>query len=80
MTVPERWKWRLGASQSAEFGFFRPDDTTTFYWQGEIRPVIDKTWGAWYFAFNPNIDFVVSGEDKGAGIAPQFKTVYAMQQ
>ncbi|MGQ0740517.1 MAG: hypothetical protein ACT4OJ_15815 [Bacteroidota bacterium] len=80
LTVPESWKWKVGASLSLEFGFFRPDDTTQFYWQGEIRPIIDKTIGNWYFAFNPNIDFVVSGNDKGAGIAPQFKAVYTIKQ
>ncbi len=76
LTVPASWKWNVGASLSLEFGFFRPDDTSSFTWQGELRPIIDKTIGNWYFAFNPNIDFVLSGENKGAGIAPQFKTVY----
>ena len=80
VTVPQSRKWAVGASLSMEFGFFRPDDTTTFQWQGEIRPIIDKTIKNWYFAFNPNIDFVVSGANKGAGIAPQFKTVYTIKQ
>jgi len=80
VTVPQEWKWNVGASLSVEFGFFRPDDTSSFYWQGEIRPIIDKTINNWYFAFNPNIDFRVSGDNKGAGIAPQFKTVYTIKQ
>lgn len=80
VTVPESWKWKLGASLSLEFGFFRPDDTTRFFWQGELRPILDKTIGNWYFAFNPNLDFVISGDNKGAGIAPQFKTVYTINQ
>jgi hypothetical protein len=80
VTVPQSWKWSVGASLSMEFGFFRPDDTTKFQWQGEVRPIIDKTVNNWYFAFNPNIDFVVSGDNKGAGIAPQFKTVYTIKQ
>jgi hypothetical protein len=80
VTVPEKWKWPLGASLSVEFGFFRPDDTTDYFWQGEVRPIIDKTTGNWYFSFNPNIDFVVSGNDKGVGFSPQFKTVYTIQQ
>ena len=33
VTVPESWKWNIGASLSLEFGFFRPDDTTNFVWQ-----------------------------------------------
>lgn len=80
ITVPNTWKWPLGASLSMEFGFFRPEDTASYVWQGEIRPIIDKTAGAWYFSFNPNIDFVLSGPEKGAGLAPQFKTVYTMEE
>ncbi len=80
VTVPESWKWNIGASLSLEFGFFRPVDTTKFVWQGEIRPIIDKTIDNWYFAFNPNIDFVLTGDNKGIGIAPQFKTVYTIKE
>lgn len=80
VTVPESWKWKFGASLSLEFGFFRPDDTTAFIWQGELRPIIDKTIRNWYLAFNPNIDFVLSGNDKGAGISPQFKAVYTINK
>jgi len=80
VTIPDSWKWSLGASLSAEFGFFRPSDTSRYVWQGEIRPIIDKTNGDWYFSFNPNIDFVLTGSEKGAGFSPQFKTVYTMRQ
>jgi hypothetical protein len=80
VTVPENWKWPFGASLSVEFGFFRPDDTTKSIWQGEIRPIIDKTTGNWYFAFNPNIEFTLTGSDKGTGITPQFKTVYTIRK
>ena len=80
VTVPESWKWNVGASLSLEFGFFRPDDTTNFSWQGELRPIIDKTIGNWYVAFNPNIEFVLTGSTKGLEIAPQFKTVYTINK
>jgi hypothetical protein len=76
VTVPSTWKWPFGTSLSVEFGFFKLDDTTKSVWQGEIRPIMDKTFGNWYFAFNPNISFVVTGNDKGADITPQLKTVY----
>lgn len=79
VTVPEKWKWPFGASLSMEFGFFRPDIDSDFLWQGEIRPIIDKTAGNWYFSFNPNIDFELSG-DKQLGLAPQFKSVYTIKQ
>lgn len=80
VTVPEEWKWKVGASLSVEFGFFRPDDTSSFFWQGEVRPIIDKTVKNWYFAFNPNIDFVVSGGSKGIGFSPQAKAVYTIKE
>ncbi len=80
LTVPDTWKWPFGASLSMEFGFFRPDKFSPFNWQGEVRPIIDKTAGNWYFSLNPNIDFVLTGAEKGAGIAPQFKTVYTIEK
>lgn len=80
VTVPDSWQWSFGASLSAEFGFFRPSDTSKFVWQGELRPIMDKTWGDFYLAFNPNIEFAITGDDKGIGLAPQFKAVYTMQQ
>lgn len=80
VTIPEEQHWPVGGSLSLEFGFFRPHSDSTFIWQGEVRPIIDKTTGNWYFSFNPNIDFVVSGDEKQAGISPQFKTVYTMRK
>lgn len=80
VTVPASWKWSMGASLSLEFGFFRPTDTSSFQWQGELRPILDKTIGNWYFSLNPNIDFVLSGDGKGVGISPQFKTVYTIRE
>lgn len=79
-TAPERWKFPFGASLSAEFGRFRDNVLTPFYWQGEIRPIIDKTIGNVYASLNPNIDFVVSGPGKQWGFSPQFKTFYNIKQ
>ena len=53
--VPEKWKWPVGVSLSTEFGYQRPaysEDT----WTLEIRPIVDKTIGKWYLAFNPTIE------------------------
>ena len=63
-----------------EFGFFRSVSDSGFVWQGEIRPIIDKNFGNWYFALNPNIDFAVTGDDKQPGIAPQFKSMYTIRE
>lgn len=78
VTAPEDWRWSFGASLSVEFGFFRPNDSTKFVWEGEIRPIIDKTFNNWYFSFNPNMGFVLTGNNKGVSIAPQLKTVYTI--
>ncbi|MFI5133426.1 MAG: hypothetical protein ACHQEB_03770 [Chitinophagales bacterium] len=80
ITVPEKLKWPFGASMSVEFGFIRPNADSSYVWDGEIRPIIDKNCGNWYFSFNPNMDFVLNGNDKHLGITPQFKTVYTIQQ
>lgn len=78
VTVPQNWSWPFGTSLSAEFGFFRPHKDSAFQWQGELRPILDKTWGNLYLAFNPNIEFVFTGREKGAGLAPQVKSVYTV--
>jgi hypothetical protein len=80
VTAPERWKLPFGASLSAEFGRFRDNVLIPFYWQGEIRPIIDKTFGNIYASFNPNVEFVVSGPDKHWSFGPQFKTYYSNQK
>ncbi|HEX6333594.1 MAG TPA: hypothetical protein VFZ78_05155 [Flavisolibacter sp.] len=80
VTVPESWKWKFGASLSLEFGFFRPHRDSSFEWQGELRPIADKTIGNWYFAFNPNIDFVLTGPGRSAGLSPQVKVVHTFKE
>jgi hypothetical protein len=79
VTVPQKWSWPLGASLSMEFGFFRPETDSSFIWQGEIRPIIDKTAGNWFFAFNPNLEFVLSGVNKQLAFTPQAKSVYTIK-
>lgn len=79
VTIPQEWKWPFGASLSMEFGFFRPEKDSAFIWQGEIRPIIDKVEGNWYFAFNPNIEFILSGNEKQLALTPQFKSTYTIK-
>jgi len=79
VTVPLEWKWPFGASLSMEFGFFRPHKDSSFFWQGEVRPIIDQTFGNFYISLNPNIDFVFTGTDKGVGFSPQLKSVYTIR-
>ena len=80
ITVPEKCKWPFGASLSVEFGFIRPDADSDFVWDGEVRPIIDKNSGNWYFSLNPNMGFVISGNDKHLELTPQFKTVYTIKE
>jgi hypothetical protein len=74
IAIPEDWKWPVGLSLSTEVGYQRrsySEDT----WSWEIRPIIDKQWGRWYFAFNPALEKSIHGENSHAGwdFAPAVK-------
>ncbi|MGC9971880.1 MAG: hypothetical protein ABSE56_14965 [Bryobacteraceae bacterium] len=75
--IPESWHWPVGLSLSTEFGYQRPlfsSDT----WTVEIRPIIDKKLGRWYWSFNPTFDRSFHGESTSKGIefSPNFKFSY----
>jgi hypothetical protein len=64
--VPEDWKWPVGLSLSTEVGYMQrsfSEDT----WSWEIRPIIDKEWGRWYFAINPAFEKSIHGLNSSAG-------------
>jgi hypothetical protein len=69
--VPDSWHWPVGFSLSTEVGYQRavysPDT-----WTWEIRPIVDKTIGRWYFAVNPALERTWHGPDvaQGIGFAP----------
>ena len=72
--IPEDWKWPLGLSLSTEFGYQRrvfSEDT----WTWELRPIIDKQWGRWYFAVNPSLEKSIHGahSNEGFEFAPSAK-------
>ena len=75
--VPESWNWPVGVSLSTEIGFQRsaysPDT-----WTWEIRPIIDKAIGRWYFAINPALERTLHGPDvnQGLAFAPSAKISY----
>lgn len=75
--VPDAWDWPVGVSLSTEIGYQRavysPDT-----WTWEIRPIIDKVIGRWYFAFNPALERTLHGPDvnQGFGFAPGAKIGY----
>ena len=75
--APESWHWPVGVSLSTEFGYqraaFSPDT-----WTLEIRPIVDKKIGRWYFSFNPTLDrsFHGPGVNQGVGFSPNAKFSY----
>jgi len=79
--VPESWGWPVGVSLSMEIGYQRPaysPDT----WTWEIRPIIDKAMGRWYFAVNPAFERTLHGPGvrDGFDFAPSVKVGYDFTQ
>jgi hypothetical protein len=77
VAAPESWKWPVGISLSAEFGFQKAAysaNTATL----EIRPIIDKKWGKWYVSLNPTLDQSFAGPDANRGLifSPNLKESY----
>jgi hypothetical protein len=75
--VPDSWHWPVGVSLSTEVGYQRavysPDT-----WTWEIRPIVDKAIGRWYFAVNPALERTWHGPDvkQGIGFSPGVKVSY----
>jgi hypothetical protein len=75
--APDSWHLPVGLSLSTEIGYQRavysPDT-----WTWEIRPIIDKTVGHWYFAVNPALERTWHGPDvaQGIGFSPGAKISY----
>ena len=72
--VPEDWHWPVGLSLSTEIGYQRrsfSEDT----WSWELRPILDKQLGRWYFAVNPAFEKSLTGLNSSAGwdFAPSAK-------
>jgi len=75
--APDSWHLPVGLSVSTEIGYQRPaysPDT----WTWEIRPIVDKTLGRWYFALNPALERTWHGPDinQGIGFSPGAKVGY----
>ena len=75
--VPDSWHWPVGVSLSTEVGYQRAFfDRDTWTW--EIRPIVDKQAGRWYFAVNPALERTFHGPDVNLGLdfAPGAKISY----
>jgi hypothetical protein len=75
--VPESWHWAVGVSLSTEVGYQRPQFSTDT-WTWEIRPIVDKQIGRWYFAVNPAFERALHGPgvSQGWGFSPNAKVSY----
>jgi hypothetical protein len=75
--APESWHWPVGVALAAEVGYQRAIfDTGT--WSLEIRPIVDKKFEKFYFAFNPTLDRAFKGPGVQAGLvfSPNAKGSY----
>jgi len=75
--APERWHWPVGVSLSTEVGYQRARFSADT-WTWEIRPIVDKQIGPWYFAINPALERTWHGPDVKLGVdfAPAVKISY----
>ena len=75
--IPKKWNWPVGLSLSNEIGYQRRKFSTDT-WTWEIRPIIDKQSGPWYFSFNPAFDRSFHGDSvhQGVTFSPDFKLSY----
>ncbi len=71
-SIPVSWHWPVGVSISNEFGWARPLFARNT-WTWEIRPIIDKQMGRFYWSINPDFDRSFQGPDakKGFEFEPQ---------
>jgi hypothetical protein len=74
IAVPERYKLPVGLSLSAEVGY-QDKHYCADTWTLELRPIIDKTWGRFFIAFNPVVDYSLEGvsHTKGLFFSPNLK-------
>jgi hypothetical protein len=76
-SVPKKWNWPVGLSLSQEIGYQRRQFSADT-WTYELRPIIDKQVGPWYFSFNPTFDKSLHGLNVNQGFvfSPNAKISY----
>ena len=75
--IPPKWKWPVGLSLSNEIGYQRRKFSVDT-WTWEIRPIVDKQIGRWYWSFNPTLDRSFHGGSVNQGVvfSPNLKFSY----
>ncbi len=58
--IPESWGWPVGVSISQEVGYTKASFTGDT-WTYELRPIIDKQMGPWYWSINPALEKSLRG-------------------
>ena len=81
ISAPEKWKWPVGVSLSAEIGLQSKNyssDTRSI----EIRPIVDKQLKNFYISFNPVFEIGLKGvnKDHTPSFAPNIKTSYTFNK
>jgi hypothetical protein len=79
--LPEKWRLPFRVSVSTELGFSKHQfeaNTITL----EIRPILEKEKGKWYFAVNPDFTKSFRGPDahRGFGMEPGVKVSYTVRK
>jgi len=79
VAIPKRYNLPVGLSLSTEFGYQRPNFSLDT-WTWEIRPIIDKEIGKWYFSFNPTFEKSFHGPSRSRGyeFSPNVKVSYGV--
>ena len=74
--APDSWHWPVGVSLSVEFGYQRASFSQDT-WTLELRPIIDKQIGRWYFTVNPALERSFHGPSVPQGVGlPSAKFSY----
>jgi len=75
--APNSWHWPVGASLSMEIGYQRALFSTDT-WTWEIRPIVDKQAGHFYWTINPAFERTWHGPGIADGLdfAPNVKVSY----
>jgi hypothetical protein len=77
LAAPASWHLPVGLSLSQEIGYQRRKFSEDS-WNYELRPIIDKKIGPWYFAFNPAFEKSIHGlnQRQGFEFSPNVKASF----
>ena len=70
--VPPSWHWPVGVSISQEVGC-QDRSYATENCNYELRPIVDKQMGRFYWSVNPSLEIPLTGPDRSAGFSPNVK-------